>query len=88
MRRVSGFEEYHEVYLSTIIQKLNKERMWIRGNIETGQKFEWVMLFGTNMPTYNIGRWASQYFKDVNSLEGQQIIEKHNLTKKEKEGKE
>jgi len=83
-----GFEKYEDFYLSTILNYINRENIWIRDNIQINgakdySKFEFVMVFGTNMPHYCMG--DIKHFMPLNSFKGQQLLYKYNYTKAQKE---
>ena len=83
-----GFEKYEDFYLSTILNYINRENIWIRDNIQINgakdySKFEFVMVFGTNMPHYYMG--DIKHFMPLSSFKGQQLLYKYNYTKAQKE---
>lgn len=88
IKKAKGFEKYNNYYLTTLFSDLHKNSIWIRNNIHINSikdhsKYEFVMVFGTNMDYYNIG--PMPHFYDINSIEGQRLVYKYNYTKKEKE---
>jgi len=80
----SGMKKYNDFYFSSILEKINKKYVWVRDNSNLRKnKHEFIMVFGTNMPNYNME--IIPHFIPVNSPQGSQIVYKYNHTKKEKE---
>lgn len=84
--KAEGFQKYHNLYLTTILRRLSKKYIWIRDNsqLQVCSKYTFVMVFGTNMPNYDIGK-QNRNFYPIDSIKGQEIIQKHNFTRKERE---
>ncbi len=86
VKKVPEFQKYHDFYLTTLLNRLNKKYIWIRDNSVLNiksKKFTFVMIFATNMFDYNIGK-NNSHFMSIDSPEGQNIIQKHNFTKTER----
>ena len=85
VKKAKGFEKYWDFYLSTLLHRLNKDYIWIRDNsiLDIKSKFTFVMIFGTNMFDYSIGK-NNSHFVPIDSVKGQAIIQKHNFTKNER----
>ncbi len=76
----TSFDKYNNVYLSTILRKLNKKHTWLRDNeaIPAKNIYKWLMVFASN--------WARSapeqgHFHHIDSPKGQEIIAKYNFCK-------
>ena len=87
VKKAKGFKKYNNYYFTTLLADLHKQNIWVRDNIQIRQTkdhspFEFVMVFGTNMPKYNMG--AIENFVPADSIQGKQLIHQYNYTKQEK----
>jgi hypothetical protein len=83
-----GFEKYSNFYLVDIINGIKKKYVWIRDNteldgVEDASRYEFVLLFATNMEGYDFPIQSN--FVPAKSTEGEELIQKYNYNKKEKD---
>jgi len=83
-RKVSakGFEKYKDIYLSTLLRDIGKKFIWVRDNdsIPCTNRYKFITVYASN---WEASKPNGGVFHKIDSPKGQEIIQKHNYSKKE-----